>query len=283
MVAHSPRVGRATGLTAAGLLVAASMLLVFGPHAAPALVRSDATWHAGEQPPSPATPSPPSGSYRVIGLGDSVPAGAACDCTPYVSLVGTHEAARKNMTATVANLAENGLTTSGLLTQLNDPDVGREVAAADLVIITVGANDFDTDSVADEACSGPGLDCFQPALKQQAPQLSAVFGKVNELLDGRSATVVVTGYWNVFLDGDVAADLGADYVHNSTSLTLAENAQIAASAQGLGATYVDIYAPFKGASGTDDDTSLLADDGDHPNATGHHKIADAMEAVLATA
>ena len=45
-------------------------------------------------------------------------------------------------------------------------------------------------------------------------------------------------------------------------------------------TYVDIYTPFKGADGSTDDTALLADDGDHPNAAGHQLIATALLAAL---
>jgi lysophospholipase L1-like esterase len=155
--------------------------------------------------------------------------------------------------------------------------VRRKIAAADLVIVTIGANDFDTDSVASASCDGPGLDCFRSTLKQQKSQLEDAFSTIGALTD---ATVEVTGYWNVFLDGDVAAARGADYVRNSIALTRAENAQIAAAAQRNGATYVDIFTPFKGASGANNDTSLLAADGDHPDAAGHRKIAKALESAL---
>ena len=107
-----------------------------------------------------------------------------------------------------------------------------------------------------------------------------VFKQVGTLLAGRSATVLVTGYWNVFLDGDVAAIRGVDYMRNSIALTRAENTQIAAAARAQQDTYVDIYTPFKGDSGAENDTSLLAPDGDHPNAAGHHTIALALESAL---
>jgi lysophospholipase L1-like esterase len=280
MPAHA---ARAVGYTTAGLVIAATLLLFVGQQRARALGDSPAS-SAPAAAPSPAaalaspSPSPsPSGPYRVVGLGDSVPAGSACGCTSYISLAGREQAAQQGMTADVSNLAKGGLTTPDVLAQLKDSSVRRKIAAADLVIITIGANDFDTDSVASASCGGPGLDCFQSTLKQQKSQLEDVFSEVGALTD---ATVEVTGYWNVFLDGDVAAARGADYVRNSIALTRAENAQIAAAAQQNGATYVDIFTPFKGASGAKNDTSLLAADGDHPDAAGHRKIAEALESAL---
>ena len=52
--------------------------------------------------------------------------------------------------------------------------------------------------------------------------------------------------------------------------------QVLASADADHATYVDLYAPFKGADGSADPTDVLAADGDHPNAAGHEIIAQAL-------
>jgi len=294
MPAHAARGRRAVTYTLAGLAVAAMLLLTVGPKAARALslthpsaapstpaVPAPSPVSASETPAATPTPSPThSGPYRVVGLGDSVPAASVCDCTSYVSLVAHHEADRLGTRATVANLADGGLTTSDVLDQLGESSVRRKIAAADLVIITIGANDFDTGTVADDSCGPPDLRCYRSTLREQASQLDDVLKKVEALLGRRSASVLMTGYWNVFLDGDVAADRGHDYVRNSVALTKAENAQIAKVAQARGATYVDLFTAFKGASGTRNDTGLLASDGDHPNAAGHRTIAKALEAVL---
>jgi lysophospholipase L1-like esterase len=297
MPAHATGAGRAAriaGYATAGLVIAATLLLIAGPRRARALVEAGPSSAGLASPPAapaspaaesePASPSPSpshSGPYRVVGLGDSVPAGSACDCTSYVSLVGRHQAARLGTTAKVSNLAEGGLTTPDLLDQLEKSPVRAEVAAADLVVVTVGANDFDTGAVASDSCRGPGLHCFRSTLEEQRSRLDDVFRKVEGLLGREDATVLVTGYWNVFLDGEVAARRGTRYVRNSIALTRAENDQIAGAARRSGATYVDIFTPFKGESGTRDDTSLLADDGDHPDAAGHRRIAEALESALA--
>jgi lysophospholipase L1-like esterase len=220
------------------------------------------------------------GPYRVVGLGDSVPAGSACGCTSYVSQVAQQQAQAASRTAAVDNLSVGGYTTSDVLNQLQQSAVRQQVADADLVIITIGANDFDSDIVSDADCDPAALACYQPALAQQATQLTQLLGEVNALQAQHGGDVVVTGYWNVFLDGQVGQANGDAYVRNSNALTIADNALIAGTASAQGDTYVDIYTPFKG-DGTVDDTALLAADGDHPNAAGHQLIAQTIEAVLA--
>jgi lysophospholipase L1-like esterase len=44
--------------------------------------------------------------------------------------------------------------------------------------------------------------------------------------------------------------------------------------------YVDLRAAFKGPSYSYGETHYLSNDGDHPNAAGHQKIANATEAVI---
>ena len=272
--------------TAAGIMLGAVLLAVPGP----VLARA-ATWRRTSATAAPdatsakplvtssVSPSWPARPYRVVGLGDSVPAAAACGCTSYVTLVGRSEAARRGLAADVANHAVSGLRTAGLLDQLKDPAVRGDLADADLVMVTIGANDFDSDEVTDDSCAPPDLSCYQDDLRQQASQLSKVLDEV-DAIQQTAGTVLVTGYWNVFLDGRVAAALGDDYVVNSAALTDAANAQIAQIAEAHGDTYVDIATPF---AAVDDVTTLLADDGDHPNGAGHHTIATALEAALATA
>lgn len=289
MNANGPRFGPAQRITALTAAVVVALLLIVWSRAADAFTptRTAATPSASTPAtasPAPSTASPAtssSGPYHVVGLGDSVPAGTACDCTSYISLVGQQQAALHGTSAAVTNLAQPGLTTGGLLAQLQQAAVRRAIAAADLVIITIGANDFDEGSVTDDSCTAPALACYQPVLQQQAAQLTTVLKQVSALQDATPATVLVTGYWNVFLDGHVAADRGATYVQNSNALTITDNNQISSETQAQADTYVDIYTPFKGDGGSDD-TALLAADGDHPNAAGHRAIAAALEAALVT-
>jgi lysophospholipase L1-like esterase len=109
--------------------------------------------------------------------------------------------------------------------------------------------------------------------------LSSILAQISALHPDGGATLLVTGYWNVFLDGQVGCSRGTTYVQASNALTLADNALIASVTAAHGDKYVDVYTPFKG-DGTRDDTALLAADGDHPNAAGHALIAGTLLQAL---
>lgn len=233
----------------------------------------------GDRAPAPsATQSDAGVAPAVVGLGDSVPAGAQCGCTSFVELVGQSLATRVGAKAPqVHNLAVSGETSAGLLQQLSDRDVDAQVSVADVVLVTIGANDFDPADLPTAACSSDG-DCLARERAVVSSTLDSILGKIAQL--GPGARVLVTGYWNVFLDGTVGRRQGSVYVRESDALTKAVNAIIEASAARAGDAYVDLYGPFKGEDGTVDPTQLLAADGDHPNAAGHRLIADEVMEVL---
>jgi lysophospholipase L1-like esterase len=229
--------------------------------------------------PTP-VPSTPAGPYRVVGLGDSVPAGSECGCTSYVTLTADALAEQSGRSADVHNLAVGGMTTPGVVAQLNESAVRDEIAEADLVIVTIGANDFDPGVLTSAACEPLSeMPCYQSVLADQREELSSILTEVGGLQASHGGRTVVTGYWNVFLDGDVGRSQGSDYVEASDALTLLDNALIESVGTAHGATYVDIYRPFKG-DGSVDDTDLLAADGDHPNASGHRLIAQTLVSAL---
>ncbi|MFG6194603.1 SGNH/GDSL hydrolase family protein [Nonomuraea sp. JJY05] len=216
----------------------------------------------------------------IVGLGDSVPAGSACDCDTFVSLIRKTLAARQGTGVAVDNLATGGLTSQGLLDQVDAGSATDAIAHADLVIITIGANDFDSASIEDDDCAPrAGLACYKSDLARLRVNVDGLLGKVRAMQTRPGSRIVVTGYWNVFLDGDSARAKGAAYVSNSDALTRAVNRTLAGAAAAKGARYVDLYGPFKG-DGSRDDTPLLAADGDHPDAAGHRVIADSILSAL---
>ncbi|WP_214412295.1 SGNH/GDSL hydrolase family protein [Sphaerisporangium fuscum] len=247
--------------------------------------RPPAAAHTGAHAGTKRSGARDSGAVRkLVALGDSVPAGSACDCTTYVSLIGEALAARQGVEVDAKNLAAAGLTTQGLLDQLEDDSARQALVAADLTIITIGANDFDSSTIQDDDCAASsGLSCYKDELAQLRANMDAILTKVRRLQGHQGSRIVVTGYWNVFMDGAPARAEGDKYVTNSDKLTRAVNDTLAASADAVGARFVDLYTPFKGDGGTRDDTSLLADDGDHPDASGHRVIAREVLAALATA
>lgn len=214
----------------------------------------------------------------VTGLGDSVPSGAECGCTSYVTLFGSMAAPSPPFTR-VANLAGGGLTSAGLVAQLATPSVRAAVSRSDVVIVTVGANDFAEGALTLTGCQADGnLVCYRKGLTRLQANLAAALSSIDVLVAGRQAQVLITGYWAVFKDGHVAQARGSRYQVADRALTSAVNALVRAAAERYGAVYVDIQRPFNG-DGTRDDTRLLAADGDHPNARGHALIADLLFAA----
>jgi lysophospholipase L1-like esterase len=78
----------------------------------------------------------------VVALGDSVPRGTGCDCTPYPPLTADGLMETSGQAVTAANDAVGGYTTEDVLRRLgSNSDVIDRVRAADVVEIEVGAND----------------------------------------------------------------------------------------------------------------------------------------------
>jgi lysophospholipase L1-like esterase len=225
---------------------------------------------------APPSPSPSSTTLDVVGLGDSVTSGANCDCDDYVTGFGRLLAKDTGTRVDVTDDGEAGSTSSSLADDLGGGDRDRQsdVAAADVVVVTTGANDLAPALSAWRSDSCPAS-CYRPRVDQMEADLSRVLDRVHSLGDGR-ARVLVTTYWNVFADGEVARKSErAGYLTWSDAVTREANAAISRVAASHGATLVDLYTPFKG-DGSADPTELLADDGDHPDPDGTAAISRAV-------
>jgi len=211
----------------------------------------------------------------VLALGDSVPAGTACDCSPFPTLYGALLSRHVGVPVTVDNEAVSGLDTTGLLAQLRQPRVADEVRRASVVLLTIGANDFadNHDRVVDDDCArDTATDCVSDELASLQAHLATALAELRTLRAGMPTSVLVTGYWNVFEDGGVARrGAGVSGLQASIALTVRVNAAIRSVSSSAGAHYVDLFEPFQ-RRGRDID-SLLAPDGDHPDAAGHRLIA----------
>jgi lysophospholipase L1-like esterase len=219
-------------------------------------------------------------SWHLVGLGDSITSGEDCPgCVRFLDLYARHITHDTATAVHVTNLGLPGMTSADLVTALSNPATAQ-VASADIVTVTIGANDFASmlDTALRGQCGGPdGLGCFAGALAQLPLTLSAILARIQQLRTGKPTAIRMLGYWNVFLDGAVAnTTYGAAFQAISSTLTRRVNAIIARVARANQAIYVDLYEPFKGAHGDGDDTDLLATDGDHPNQAGHQAIAESL-------
>jgi lysophospholipase L1-like esterase len=223
---------------------------------------------------------PPVSHVEVVAaLGDSVPAGSACDCTPYPELTAGDIENRTEHGVTAYNDAVPGYQSSDVLAQLqSDSGTIGHVEQADVVEVEIGAND-----IAYSSACGTQTSCYEDELPTVKHNIEAIVDRVRSVTAGRSVAVVLLGYWSVWLGGQYAQAQGPAYVDAADSLTLQLNSDIKAIAASDHAAYVDLRTAFKGPNDDGDETYLLASDGDHPNAAGHERIALATEQTLATA
>jgi lysophospholipase L1-like esterase len=228
-------------------------------------------------------PRQPVADERVVVLGDSVATGAGCDCRPFGPRLATLLASRLHRAVHVSTLAKDGQTAADLLSQLqSDAGTEQQLRTASAVTVTIGANDFDA-SGAVPSCADRGREtaCYDSGLKVLKPLLGQLLGRLRSLTPSHTR-LLVTGYWNVFLDGAVGASEGAAYERTSDALTRRVNDELRAAARDVGATYIDLYRAFRG-TGTTDDTPLLAADGDHPSDAGQQRIAQVLAGGLSSA
>ena len=106
-----------------------------------------------------------------------------------------------------------------------------------MVTITIGANDLDETHATDPACLD--LSCYSSTMSALSGHITTILQKIYALLPA-GGTVVVTGYWNVFLDGQVAASLGPTY---SNALTVAVNNALLAASSAFTARNTDLHQP----------------------------------------
>jgi lysophospholipase L1-like esterase len=241
-----------------------------GPKAEPA-PRSP-TAGPGAHPTVSRTPGRP---WMVLALGDSVPAGSGCACTPFPALYAADIGAVTGEPTVSVNLGRPGLTSGQLLGQLaSGGEASTDLAQAAVVTITIGANDFQYRP--SQQC--PGLSCYAGQLHALARNVAGVLQRVARARPLRATVVRVTGYWEIWEDGKVGAEKGGDYMRVNDALTTAVNTALAQAAAAAAVGYVDLRAAFHRSPSADGDTELLAADGDHPNAAGHRMIADLLRA-----
>ena len=259
---------------AAGLLVVTALLASCGTHSDRAAAPRAPVTAASATPDPSSSTAPP--ALRVVGLGDSVMAGTNCACSGLVEEYADVLARRTDRPVHADNLGDDGAVTDDVLTDLTSDRRTRSVAArADVVVVTIGANDL-IPQLQTWRSSGCPRHCFRTAARDVGRNLSRVLRALRAARGGRSDHVLVTDYWNVFRDGQVALDSDGRAEHGwSVRVTAAANTAICRAARAAHAVCVDLVKPFKG-SGDRDPTPLLADDGDHPNAAGMKAIVAAL-------
>lgn len=216
-------------------------------------------------------PSDPPGTPVVVTLGDSVPAGTACDCDPFPD----RYARLVSPAAVSVNLARPGDNSADVRTEVGDGAVRADLRRATVVLIMVGANDL-----AAAFAGGQDDAAYQASADDVQANVAATVDSVARA-HGTPVTVLVLGYWNVVKDGAAGlAAYGAAGLASARSATRYCNLALRRAAQQTGARYVPTTTTFRGDHRTLDPTGMLAPDGDHPNAAGQEAIAEEVYAAV---
>jgi acyl-CoA thioesterase-1 len=226
---------------------------------------------------SSASTAATSQTRSIVALGDSVPSGYHCNCTPYPQLSAEGLATSTGQTVTATNDAVAGYTTSNVLKQLDsDSSVTDSIRNADAVEINVGANDIPYNK---DGC-GTSVDCYAPLVAPMQTNLATIVSRVHELAAGHKVLVVLLDYWSIWLGGTYAREKGQAYVKAARNMTDQVATVIKTTASESGSAYVDVRRAFKGPSFGYIESHYLATDGEHPNAEGHQAIATATQHVI---
>lgn len=217
-------------------------------------------------------------TLRIVGIGDSIMAGTNCNCSgPMDAYAAIMVSANPEERTETTNLGVPGWTSADVLASVNDdPDTQAALASADIVVVIAGANDLGDARTAwyDDPDDPTTLDASLQALSTDLPQL---LDRVRALRGHQPTTYLVAGYWNVYPEEPDPED-DAPYTAWTRSATAAANRIIEVTAVDHDMTYVDLASAFASVTGSKPIT-LLADDGEHPNAKGVALIAATLAAA----
>ncbi|GGA63503.1 SGNH/GDSL hydrolase family protein [Ornithinibacillus halotolerans] len=196
---------------------------------------------------------------HIVAIGDSLTQGVGDSTNQggYVGLIDKHLNAEEKV-VTIDNFGKRGNRTEQLLERLNESNIQDSIKKADIILITIGANDIM--QVVKENFMEITYTIFSEERVHYEERLKQIFAKIDTI--NPDATIYLIGFYNPFqkyFEHIKELDMIADD-WNSTSQQVAEKA---------GATFIPTKDLF-----TDESVNLFAEDHFHPNEFGYQRIAE---------
>ncbi|WP_156290150.1 GDSL-type esterase/lipase family protein [Oceanobacillus salinisoli] len=197
---------------------------------------------------------------NIVAIGDSLTQGVG-DSTNQNGYIGILERTinANGEVAQFENFGKRGLRSVQLLNRLDDEEVSSAIQEANIILITIGANDIM--QVAKENIMNLSLHDFIEERVNFENNLREVIAKLKDL--NKEANIYLVGFYNPFEKyfQDIEELNMIVETYNSTSESIAdENEKV---------TFIPTVDLFK-----DEDINLFADDNFHPNYQGYHRIAE---------
>ncbi|QKY70547.1 SGNH/GDSL hydrolase family protein [Lentibacillus sp. CBA3610] len=196
---------------------------------------------------------------HITAIGDSLTQGVGDDVVDggYIGILD-NRINEQSQLVSFDNYGKRGNRSNQLLNRLKDPEIEQSIENADMVLITVGANDIM--QVVKENFTNLQVNDFTPAKDLYEANLQQIFEKINDL--NVDAEIYLVGIYNPFLNYFEGIDELDMIVSswNQTSQNVTE--------QYDNTTFIPIADLFD-----EGENDLFADDNFHPNHRGYQLFA----------
>jgi lysophospholipase L1-like esterase len=225
-------------------------------------------------------------AWRLVALGDSDTTGSGAPpgrgwVDRYAALIGTGQ----GRGVSVSNLAQDGMTSSQLLSTVQSDKTFRDaIAAADIVVLGSGGADLNTGDGAMEAGSCKGTACYTPVIAAFRTNFNAIAAEVVRIRAGKPTVLRAIGFANGLTGAEdvippflapIATEVG---VYQARGLSGA----ICAAMTAHGGKCADVLTAFNGPKGDGDayKTGLMNKvDCCYPSEKGQSLMADLLYAT----
>jgi len=196
---------------------------------------------------------------KIVSIGDSLTQGVGDETESggYVGILN-HTFEDQNMNISIENFGKRGNRTDQLLKRLENEEIVSAIKDADIVLITIGANDIM--KVVRSNYTNLNIEPFQEEKISYVERLTAIFHKISEL--NPDTQIYLIGFYNPFerFFGDIEQlDMILSDWNQAGELVTEEFENV---------YYIPTEDLFSNST-----TNLLADDNFHPNTSGYKLMA----------